>query len=348
MDMMRRKIGAARPVVRGPTAPPERRLGEAAARALQETIGLAARLSGGAAAERELAEVIAGIGAGDLVLLLQAPPAEGPRTAAPPAEGLLVLSAAAVAAWVSARTTGRLPRAAPDPVPPTRTDASICRDIADRMLSDFAAAEAQDRAAAGLSPARTAQRAGAMAGDPRPLLLTMPEGRYRVLEVALDFGPEGSLRGGLTLVQTAAQGVPAAAPPGAVRDAAGAADAAGAGGEDAGADGAAWGPAFSRAVLAAPVTLDAVLARVRLPLDEILAFAPGREVALPVFGVDGVRLEDGEGAAVGTGRLGQLRGQRAIRVVEGRMAENGRGGTEPAGDGLPGLPDPSVPAGAGD
>ncbi|MDZ7709898.1 MAG: FliM/FliN family flagellar motor C-terminal domain-containing protein [Roseovarius sp.] len=67
--------------------------------------------------------------------------------------------------------------------------------------------------------------------------------------------------------------------------------------------------------LAAPVVLDAVLARIRLPLSEAMALEVGQRLGLPVQSLRGVRLLGAGGHMAAEGRLGRRDGWRAVRLA---------------------------------
>ncbi|HBG99279.1 MAG TPA: hypothetical protein DDY29_11350 [Rhodobacteraceae bacterium] len=76
----------------------------------------------------------------------------------------------------------------------------------------------------------------------------------------------------------------------------------------------AWRNRLRAAVEAAPATLDAVLYRWRMPLARVEALAPGDVIDLPREALDTVSLVAAGAGPVLAGRLGQTRGQRAIRI----------------------------------
>jgi flagellar motor switch protein FliM len=69
-------------------------------------------------------------------------------------------------------------------------------------------------------------------------------------------------------------------------------------------------------IAAAPAVLDAVLARITLPLSEVLAIAPGDWLRLGTAALDRVDLQGLDGLRRFGARLGQNRGMRAVRLTE--------------------------------
>ncbi len=204
--------------------------------------------------------------------------------------GLLVLGAGALQALIEVQTTGRVGVGAPSERNPTPTDAVIVAPFLDAVLGEIS-----------LSSGRL--RLGRAVDDPRPLPLYLGEGALRVLRVTMDIG-EGPVREGLMMIAFAE---PAAASQAAeqVVSSLGAAAV-----PDAG-----WGACLEQSVMAAEASLDAVLARVSLPLDAVLRWAVGSEVPLPPGAIDRVRIEGQGGVPVVCGRLGQSRGNRAVRII---------------------------------
>lgn len=62
--------------------------------------------------------------------------------------------------------------------------------------------------------------------------------------------------------------------------------------------------------------MDAVIARLSLPLARLSGLMAGEVLALPAASVDRVRLVGVDGRNLAEGRLGQHRGMRAVRVAD--------------------------------
>lgn len=228
---------------------------------------------------------------------------EGPDGAA----GLVILQADAVGCLVELLTTGRLADRPPPARRPTRTDAALVGEFLDLALDEAGAALGSAPVAVWVAGFRTAGHLP----DPRPLGLMLDEPGYRLVRCKLGFGAtsatgEAARTGELTFVFPAAgRGQAHAPPPPALS-------------EDvpitADLPHGPWPDRLEQAVAAAPVRLDAVLARVSLPLSAILGLAPGMLLPVPLTAVQCVQLEGADGSLVCFARLGQGNGHRALRL----------------------------------
>ena len=72
-------------------------------------------------------------------------------------------------------------------------------------------------------------------------------------------------------------------------------------------------PTVAAQAMGAQAALEAVLHRLRLPWEEAEAFEVGQVIPLPGVTVASVRIEGG-GQDIGSARLGQVAGMRAIRI----------------------------------
>ena len=80
-----------------------------------------------------------------------------------------------------------------------------------------------------------------------------------------------------------------------------------------------WSDALRASVQEAEADLDAVLARMKLPISKIEGFAVGQVVALAGTTVGSVRLIGPGDEEVATARLGQVAGKRAVRIEVPRV-----------------------------
>jgi len=84
------------------------------------------------------------------------------------------------------------------------------------------------------------------------------------------------------------------------------------------------GPSFTEAigavVMGADCVLHAVIARLTLPLLQVMDLKVDQVLALPDAALDKIELEGIDGRKVATGRLGQQRGLRALRLSQGSVA----------------------------
>jgi flagellar motor switch protein FliM len=256
----------------------------ALARAAAEGAGLDLRLPRWGSRRRSLAELVEDLPERPLATLVDRPGG---------GLGAFVLSADLAAAMVETQTLGRL-GAQPAPLrPPTPVDAALAADVIDRTLSRLEAAAALEPEGAWAAGYRYATFLAAPHTLPR-LLEDQP---YRCFWAEVDCGPPGR-RGQALLALPAGATARAAAGPGVATEAADLVFAA----------------ALRAEVEAAPVLLDAVIARVAVPLSQVMALAPGEVLRLPGAAVDRVDLLAPGGVRVAGGKLGQTRGLRALRL----------------------------------
>jgi flagellar motor switch protein FliM len=258
-----------------PASTPTRALRLAATRAAGSAAGLPLAVLGIAEEEGALDDLLAGLGDGLLLMRLD-------RDGA--AAGLLALDGEGRSAAVEAQVLGRPAARAADPRPPTAADAALCAPFLDAFLAQ---AQAELEGSALADWLRGAGTAGRLA-DARGAGLALPDGRYRAMRLTLDLGAGG--RQGLLLLMLR---LPAPAPADPIRT------------PDA---------TVAPLVLAAESPLRAVLHRLELPLAQVEAWAPGTVLPLPGVTVGSVRLEAAGGSEIGTARLGQVGGRRAIRI----------------------------------
>ena len=252
-----------------------------------------------------LAELLDGLEAPAFLAVLA-----GPREAL----GLAVMPPSLVGALIEALTTGRLGPGDPPLRRTTATDAMLASGFVENVLAGLSAdlENSADRIwAAGF-------RYSSWLDEPRPLALMLEEGSYRQISVAMSFG--GTRRATfLMAVPAAGRGrlpslpkAPAAAPP-----------------PDSG-----WTEGFAASVTAATARLDAVIARLELPLAQVAALAPGAILTLPGAALDRIALTALDGRAVAEGRLGQSQSFRAIRLnpPRGSGAQDGLEGGHEGGE----------------
>ncbi|MBP9181970.1 MAG: FliM/FliN family flagellar motor switch protein [Fuscovulum sp.] len=318
-DIIRRKLAraAASGAEGGPGADQGWRL--AFARAARDASGLLVEVAAMGLARRSLAELLELPPDRALLALL-----DGPQGGL----GLLAMSTEVMSALIEMQTTGRVSAAPPLPRRPTRTDAAMVAGVVDRALEELESilAEEADLVWAG------GFRYASFLEDPRPLGLLLEDQPYRVLTAELSLA--SGTRSGKLVLALPAEGrghrpVPKAgranrAPPVA--------------------------PGFSTAlgevVMAAGCTLEAVIARVTLPLSAVMALQPDQVLPLPNAALDRIGLEGIDGTPVGRARLGQQKGMRALRLSQDEAA----GGTQGPGQGSamlaegPGAPMADLPA----
>ncbi len=256
------------------------------ARAAREVIGLETSMAALRDDRQSLGELLDQIPDQALLALL-----EGPQQAL----GLLVLSPAALAAVIEMQTIGRVGPQAPPLRRPTRTDAAMSARLVDHALAllDTALAASPDLVWAG------GFRYASFLAEARALGLLREDVPWRVLDCSLDLA--GGARQGQVLLALPAEGrgpAPTSMP---------AEPETGAG---------SWQARLQVAVMGSEVMLDAVIGRLKLPLGQAMALAPG--MLLPLAdggGLDRVAIMGAGGSVVaGHGRLGQHRGMRALKL----------------------------------
>lgn len=290
-SVLMRKTGADAPSAGGAPLTPGRALSHALERAAQDLMGLALRVTALREDRMGLAELPELLEERSLLAVI-----EGAGTAL----GLFALGPAAFPPLIEMQTMGRLSPAAPAPRRPTRTDAAMSAGFIDAVLAGLEAALAGQDAAAWAGGYRYAS----FLDDPRPLGLLLEDVGYRVFRADLAFGEEGARQAALVWAVPAAARKPALPHPGAPPRPGPAELAA----QES------WGRRMEHSVMGAQVTLDAVLHRVTLPLSSVLALRPGAEIALPAASIETIGLEGADRRVLSKGRLGQLRGQRALRL----------------------------------
>ena len=210
--------------------------------------------------------------------------------------GVMVLSPPVLSGAVEWQTLGRVTPNAPVPRKPTRTDAVLVQPMIDRALYGLGAAvDGTDDMiwAAGF-------RYGSCLEDARALALILDDAPLRVIkaEVALADGKKS----GPVLLALPAEGRGPAPPPAADLSEQAATMV--------------FQAALSEQVNSAKATIDAVIARVSLPLSQVMTLAAGELLRLPGASTDRIDLEAPGCARTAGGKLGQSRGMRAVRVQE--------------------------------
>jgi flagellar motor switch protein FliM len=157
--------------------------------------------------------------------------------------------------------------------------------------------------------------------DARPLGLLLEDVSYRVLTAEVSLG-QGARKGAVILALPAeGRGVMPPAAPAPTVDI--------------------HAPSFADAlalqVEAADCVLQAVVARVSLPLSRLMDLQVGELMALPRAGIDRISFEGLDGRAVAEGRLGQNRGMRAVRLTPAEPATRLPAVTPAA---VPAIPEP--------
>lgn len=209
--------------------------------------------------------------------------------------GLLVLSPEVLAGMIEMQTVGQVSNSPAPPRRPTRTDASMVAGLIDDALIGLETALEHDADLVWVSGFRYAS----FLEDARPLGLLLEDVSYRILtaEVSLSEGAKT----GQVLFAVPANGQgrkPLIA-------------------EEATEKGTAmvFAAALEQQILGADAVLQAVLARVTLPIQAVLQLKSGDPVYLGSAALDQIDLEGGDGLRLAGGKLGQNRGMRAVRLA---------------------------------
>lgn len=294
MDILRRKMGQV-PVGSGSDgsgsggAGADRAWRLALARAARDHIGLALEVTGLRDTRVSLAELIEMPAERSLLAVLDAS-AEG--------LGLVAVEPALLAGMVAMLTTGRIGGDAGAARRPTRTDAAMVAPMIDAALAGLHEALAgQDEA-----PWAEGWRYASYLEEARPLALLLEDTGYRVLraEVGLMRGAvsgasSGAVSGAILLALPAAARARAVAAPSI--------------------DEGAFQAAFARQVEAVATRMEAELARLVLPLSRAIGLQVGEVLPLGEASVGRLFLRGIDGQVLAEGKLGQMRGMRAVRLA---------------------------------
>lgn len=208
--------------------------------------------------------------------------------------GLVMACPTVLAGMIEAQTTGRVDPGVASKRKPTRTDAALLSPMVDAFL------RLVEQRCAGLPQADlvTGYVYGSFLDDPRPLGMMLDEGLFQVIHLRVSLGL-GAKEGDWYLIlpdmsediirpdntQTEAE---------AARD---------------------WQERLSAAVSASEVEVSAILGRVQITLSEALRLRPGDILQVPETALETLTLESITHEPLGIGRLGQARGQRAVRLT---------------------------------
>ncbi len=298
-SVIRRKTRAAREGADPRVMSPVRALRLALARAADTLLDLPLVVATVEQRRVEAGEVETALGSDGLFLLLDG--RAGARAAMRLDPGLL-------AALIEVQTTGRVRPGEVRARVPTRTDAAMVAPLVDALLAGFD----EGMGGSGAEPAPRGFHFGDKVEDARALSLLLVAPEFEFFRLTVDIGP-GLRTGRLDLLMPPA---PVPAPGPAARKGAGR------GG------GPVQVPApedMAAVALAAPVVLDAVLARIHLPLSAAMSLEVGQRLGLPVQSLRRVRLVGAGGHVAAEARLGRCDGWRALRLG-GAEAESGPAG----------------------
>lgn len=240
------------------------------------------------------------------------------------APGLVILDADIATAAADYQTLSRIPTITPNTRrKPTRTDSALVAPVMDLMLADL------DHSADPDSGWGRGYRFASFMEEPRPVGLILDDCDYVVLQTDLaTIPPPPGVTGGADTPAEASDerrsgafllAVPLApppdpfdepAPPESTPDA-----------HDASAPAADALPrsdiatTMRHAMQRYPVKLNAILARIPMPLGQATQLRPGDVLEVPVCALEQVQVEGVDGLPIATARLGQAHGNRAVRIT---------------------------------
>lgn len=297
------RIGATRPggmvpvPVPRPVATPERALAIAVGRAAEKTYRLAMRPSEVTVGRVDLAELPELLPERALIVIVEGP-SEG--------LGVVALGPSLVASLIEVQTLGRLSARPVEDRRPTRTDAAICAEFINRLMSELG----QELAAIGSFANVAGYRYASFIEDARPLPLLLEDGGYLRMRARLGIGLGNPREGVLEIVlpqgrrehpvpvETGAHDQPAPASPGTM-----------------------FGEALRRNALAVPMQLDAVLCHLTLSLKTLRGLREGSTIPLPQDVLEKAWLCGPDGEVLFEGKLGEANGARALRVITSAAEE---------------------------
>lgn len=258
----------------------------ALARAARDAASLPLDVTAQSAARRSLDEILELPPERALIALL-----DGPEEA----QGMIALSFEVTSAVVEIQTVGKLAANPAAPRRPTRTDAAMTSILIDRALwylGDLLG-ESDEQAWAG------GFRYASHLEDPRMLGLLLEDQSYRLLECEISLGD--APRKGMILLALPALG---RGHPTSRRRA-----------EDLAKEEADFTLGLTEQVLASECKLEAVLAKRRLTLAEIMRMEAGWVLPLGPAQLERIRLQGSDGRDIAAAKLGQHRGMRALKLV---------------------------------
>ncbi|MFQ6551841.1 FliM/FliN family flagellar motor switch protein [Aestuariibius insulae] len=260
-------------------------LGRALRKGAEQAIDLDLRVVDGREEVRSLLDCLADL-TDDLLILLMRGPNER--------YGLVVLDHQVMSATIEVATTGRVAADPSEPRRPTHTDASMAASLIDAMLLQVL------DLAEGTSLAKRFRGYGhlTLLSELSAAELLLNDGSFRITDLEVALGEAGRSGRIQIILPEPVQAM-----------------------SEKQANVETWRSQFKSRLMCATADLEAVLHRPNLPLAELRAFKVGSIVPVPVAALSSVRIETLSGATVARGRLGQVSGARALRLVSEVMVE---------------------------
>ncbi len=277
---LKRKISGAHRDSAAPKMTALRALRLSVARASEELFGLALAVSGGRQAHMLPDELGSELSDNDLLVVLDCP---GGMT------GAAAFSLPMVAAVIQHQTTGRVSDRTAEPREYTDTDAALMSPLLEEVLRCASTLVEEDADVGCFQSIRF----GARSHDARTLLLTLRAEKYRMFSLPVDIAL-GRHQATLTFVlpmdaNSDESGQPEEQEPDA--------------------------RAVNSPFLDVETDLRAVLARFRLPVSELNELSVGDTLPLPRERLDDTALVTLTDKVVARGKLGQMNGHRAVRLM---------------------------------
>lgn len=296
-----------------PPAPtPARAAGTAVGRAADQLYGLSVQpiaVHPGALTLAEMPELLPEL---PLVVVLQGP---GDHL------GAISLCPQAVAALIEIQALGRVTTRPVERRRPTRSDARLCADFIDALLTEL---PIEMEGVEGFD-AIGGYRFLTHLDDARPLALMLEDRPYRSLSLQLRMGAPDSREGRMLLAlpqQAAPRSRPDPAPhhplPVAQGPAASAPDK--------------IRPTLEAAMSEAPVEVTAVLCRRQISLADLRALTQGRLLHLPRSCLAQATVETAAGQILARGKFGEAEGRHAIRLRDPALPQTGDASLPPSAD----------------
>lgn len=213
--------------------------------------------------------------------------------------GVMALGFETVTALIEVQALGRITARPAERRRLTRSDAAICVDFVNALMTDLGTEMA---AVEGFGPIQ-GYRYATHLDDPRPLILMLEDRPYRSLSFDLRFGGAETRDGPILIAVPHKPDMRPALPQPAPQDAVPAPQA-----------GALPAATLACAMAAAPVEVVGVLCRRTMTLGELRALVPGKLLPLPRVTLTDARLETPDGQLLATGKLGEAEGCHALRL----------------------------------
>lgn len=282
LSIIHRKARVAREDFDARAMSPAKAMRLALAKSADDLFGLALTVSTLEQTDMSAKSVLSGVAEGDLLLLLDG--AGGER-------GAVMADCQLVSALIEMQISGHVRKAEAAPRPYTRTDAAMMSPLVDDLMRRFDAHLAE--AAPSYRP--RAFRFGDKIEDARALSLALSGDRFDMFNLTLDIA-DGAKTGSLRVAvprRPPVRAEPGAAVPAAQSDA----------------------HRLEQVAMNAEVVLDAVIARMELPLNRICALKKDMVIPLSPEALSQSELLAPPRHLVAPVRLGQVNGMRAVRIM---------------------------------